>query len=425
MRKLVSLIIPIYNAEKYLKTTMECILNQEYKDIEVVAVNDCSTDNSLQILNDYRTICSNAGIQYTIVDRKINGGLCAAINSGLEVAKGEYYCFPDADDELMPEYIGAMMEVLENNPDKQWVRCDYTIVLENENREYDVCLPIKSCYKNDYFDFISKYIPHNAWNMIVSKEYFKKCVGAQIHDSRLTQEWSLLLPLSYYLNYARCTDKLYRYHIRTGAMSSWQNEDIDSVIEHIDALEKLNLTVLDRINIQNTEELELSKKALKIYYYMMRNKKYVQHDLLEKAEQEKNKLFDTCSGVTKEPLPEFGENLDMYVRLVFDKILCGEMTQNISDYEKFGELLESGYEVYADKPGLKLLALTKKAYGDPVRVSMWDEEVETLVELPKVCLIENSMKYRKLTQGRDNQIYIDYRDLRNSIRGWVAKEEII
>ena len=47
---------------------------------------------------------------------------------------------------------------------------------------------------------------------------------------------------------------------------------------------------------------------------------------LDELEQEKNKLFDTCSGVTKEPLPEFGENLDMYVRLVFDKILCGEMT---------------------------------------------------------------------------------------------------
>lgn len=406
---------------------MNCILNQKYRNLEVVAVNDCSTDMSLQILNEYKSAFFNAGLKYTIVNKKANGGLCAAINDGLKAAKGEYYCFPDADDELMPEYVSAMMEVLENNIDKQWVRSDYTIVLEDEEREYDVCLPSKSCYKNDYFDFISKFIPHNVWNMIVSKEYFEKCVGKQIYDSRLTQEWSILLPLSYYSDYARCTEKLYRYHIRTGAMSSWQNEGIDSVITHIDELEKLNFTVLERIGIQDKIMLELSANALKIYYYMMRHKKYIQHGISEKAEQEKMNLFNVCSKMTNSPISEVSENLDMYVRMIFDKILCAEMTQNKADYRNFSKLFEVGYEIYADKAGMKLLPLMKKAYGNPVKVSMCDEAEDDIINLPKACLIENSQKYRSLKEKNSdsNQAYIDYRDLRNSIRGWVAEEGLI
>lgn len=425
MSKLVSIIIPIYNAEKFLKTTMDCILKQKYRSLEVVAVNDCSTDTSSSILNEYKSIFFDAGLKYTIVNKEINEGLCAAINDGLIAASGEYYCFPDADDELMPDYVSAMMEILEENPEKQWVRSDYTIVLEAEDREYDVCLPSSSCYKNDFFDFISKFIPHNAWNMIVSKEYFEKCIGKQILDSRLTQEWSILLPLSYYSDYARCSEKLYRYHIRTGAMSSWQNADINSVIAHIDSLEKLNLDVLKRIDIKDSGVLELSVNALEIYYHLMQYKKYIQHNITEKAEQEKQSLFSVSCKMTKPPIDEAVENLDMYVRMVFDKILCAEITQNKIAYRNYKKLFERGYEVYADEAGIKLLTLMKKAYGNPVKVSLTDYPSDDTVNLPKACLIENSQKYKNLKKNNSNQEYIDYRDLRNSIRGWASEEGII
>lgn len=195
--KKVSVIIPIYNADKYLSTTLQCLLEQDYPNYEVIAVNDCSSDGTSEVISSFVPLFVAKGTVLKNVNRECNGGLCAAINSGIEASDGDYLCFPDADDEISPKYISSMMKVLEADFDKKWVRCNYTIVLDEENREYDVLLPEKSCYKNDYFDFISKYIPHNAWNMIIEKAYFEKCIGKQIYDSRLTQEWSLLLPLSY------------------------------------------------------------------------------------------------------------------------------------------------------------------------------------------------------------------------------------
>lgn len=92
----VSIIIPVYNVEKYLRTTLDCLLNQTLKDIEVICVNDCSKDGSLEILNEY----SAKDDRVKVIDLKENVGAAVARNKGLEVAKGEYLGFVDSDDEI-------------------------------------------------------------------------------------------------------------------------------------------------------------------------------------------------------------------------------------------------------------------------------------------------------------------------------------
>ena len=89
----VSVIMPVYNAEKYLKETMDCLIHQTLHDIEIICVDDGSTDQSLQILNDYKS-----KDERIIVLHQENAGAGAARNAGLLYAKGEYLSVLDADD---------------------------------------------------------------------------------------------------------------------------------------------------------------------------------------------------------------------------------------------------------------------------------------------------------------------------------------
>ena len=90
----VSVIVPVYNVEKYLHRCLDSIINQTLKEIEIICVNDCSTDSSLNILEDYK----DKEDRIIIINHQKNLRLAAARNSGMKVAKGEYISFIDSDD---------------------------------------------------------------------------------------------------------------------------------------------------------------------------------------------------------------------------------------------------------------------------------------------------------------------------------------
>ena len=93
MQPKVSVIIPVYNVEKYLRECLDSVVNQTLKDIEIICVNDGSTDNSLEILKEYEKQDS----RIKIIDKK-NEGVAAARNDGIRIANGEFVCFIDPDD---------------------------------------------------------------------------------------------------------------------------------------------------------------------------------------------------------------------------------------------------------------------------------------------------------------------------------------
>ena len=96
---LVTIVVPVYNDEKYVTECLDSILSQTYKNIEIVCVNDGSTDNSLSILQRYATEKSNAFFNIKIINQE-NGGLSMARNAGMDHATGKYIYFLDSDDKL-------------------------------------------------------------------------------------------------------------------------------------------------------------------------------------------------------------------------------------------------------------------------------------------------------------------------------------
>ena len=102
----VSVIIPLYNAKDYFKFTVDSVLNQTHKNIEVVIVDDCSTDGSLELCRELY----GSDERVRIFKQEKNGGPGAARNRGIQEAQGEYVLFSDSDDAILPDTIEKMYE---------------------------------------------------------------------------------------------------------------------------------------------------------------------------------------------------------------------------------------------------------------------------------------------------------------------------
>ena len=106
----VSVILPVYNTEKYLPECLDSIINQSLRDIEIICVDDGSTDSSLQILKEYAEKDKRISVIH-----KNNGGQGSARNVGLNHAKGEYITFVDSDDYITEDMIYYLLKFLEDN----------------------------------------------------------------------------------------------------------------------------------------------------------------------------------------------------------------------------------------------------------------------------------------------------------------------
>ncbi len=109
--ELVSIIVPVYNAEKFLDETINTVLDQTYTNWELILVNDCTTDKSLDIINKY----AKKDKRIKIINQEENGGPAITRNTGIDIAKGKYICFIDADDKWDKDKIEKQIEFMKEN----------------------------------------------------------------------------------------------------------------------------------------------------------------------------------------------------------------------------------------------------------------------------------------------------------------------
>lgn len=102
---MISVIVPVYNAEKYIAECIQSVLSQDYKDYELILINDGSQDNSLEICNQFKA-------PNIIIIDKPNGGVSSARNAGLKIAKGEYITFIDSDDTIPVDSLSTLINVI-------------------------------------------------------------------------------------------------------------------------------------------------------------------------------------------------------------------------------------------------------------------------------------------------------------------------
>lgn len=158
----VSIIVPVYNVEKYLKRCLDSLVNQTLKDIEIICVNDGSTDGSLAILDEY--VRNDDRI---VVINQENSGQSVARNRGIDVAKGEYLGFVDSDDWVSEDYFEKLYNsAIQNNAEiavggiirlhrfnrRKFLTFDKEIVTSDINLKFELCdMPEKSYVWNKIY----------------------------------------------------------------------------------------------------------------------------------------------------------------------------------------------------------------------------------------------------------------------------------
>lgn len=120
MSELVSIIIPVYNSEKFLKESLESVINQTYKNIEIICVDDGSTDDSLKILEQFSSDI--------IIISQENHGLSSAINSGVSKMKGKWFKWFSPDDVMYPNTIESLVNEAKNHSDNTIIYSNWDII---------------------------------------------------------------------------------------------------------------------------------------------------------------------------------------------------------------------------------------------------------------------------------------------------------
>lgn len=172
MDSLISVIVPIYNVEKYLDRCVDSIINQTYKNLEIILVDDGSPDNCPQMCDDY----AKKDSRIKVVHKK-NGGLSDARNAGMKVATGEYVSFIDSDDYVSLDFYETLFQTMIDN-DSDIVECGVVKFYEDNNfDEYSDDLKVTNY---DTLDGLEGLINENPFKQHVWNKLYKTNIALDI-----------------------------------------------------------------------------------------------------------------------------------------------------------------------------------------------------------------------------------------------------
>lgn len=187
---LVSIIIPCYNVSNYIKKCVDSILNQSYKEIEIILVDDCSTDNTKEIIK----ALAKESKKIKIIFSKKNQGPGGAKNEGLKEATGKYIMFIDSDDYIDTSYVEIMVNAAELNPKYDIYTSGFKKVTDKDEILY------KRAYKNND---IAKWQAIATWGKLYRTEWFKKnkikLASGHVFEDILFQAAQFTCDTKYYL----------------------------------------------------------------------------------------------------------------------------------------------------------------------------------------------------------------------------------
>ena len=247
---LVSIIIPVYNVRKYLEECLDSVINQTYKNIEIICVNDGSTDNSLELLYEY----SKKDSRIKIIDKK-NGGVSSARNLGIKNAIGEYIYFVDSDDWIELNLIEEFVNVIKTE-EVDIVRCNHYKNQNENNISFDKTISNKKVEDKEINECIEKIvegkIPAYVPCLIAKKEIVLK---TNLFDEKIV----LMEDTLFYIDlFSKCKSIYFLdkplYHYRTNLESCTQYKE--NYVRNINNIILVNrkmkeLLVKNNINIEN------------------------------------------------------------------------------------------------------------------------------------------------------------------------------
>ena len=243
---LISVIIPVYNVEQYLEKCLNSVINQTYKNLEIILVDDGSTDSSDQICDEYAKEDSRI-----MVTHKKNEGVAATRNLGISKSNGEYITFVDSDDFVDKDYINMLYKEIKNN------NCDISTCQNVKFKKNIEILEKKQEYTVEIFDsktalinmLYQRKIDSSLWGKLYKSSVLKSEI---IKNIKTFEDYDCFCSI-FSKNYKICciSSQLYYYYIRENSLIHDQNTCNENYL--IDILEE---------NYNKTSDIEIKKAIL-------------------------------------------------------------------------------------------------------------------------------------------------------------------
>ena len=231
MGDLISVIVPVYNVEKYIKKCLDSIIYQTYKNIEIILVDDGSTDNSGIICDVYK----ERDKRIKVIHKK-NNGVSAARNTGIENANGKWISFVDSDDWIDKNYFEILISKIYNN-DIDCILCCYNRVVKNNVEKVKYVTEEKNYTSRQYL--INSLNPQTGFGFCHMKLIKKECIRELKFDEELKVGEDALfnIKISQHIKKAIFTEKaIYNYRINQDSVV--KKYDKDYVQKYISAIRK-------------------------------------------------------------------------------------------------------------------------------------------------------------------------------------------
>jgi len=282
MDKMVSVVTPCFNGEEFVGRYLESILNQTYKNMELIFVNDGSTDRTEDIVRSYVPRFNYKGMKLKYIYQK-NGGQSSALNKGLEIFTGEYLTWPDSDDILTIDSIEKKVLFLEKNKEYGLVRTDATIVNENNLSEIEGYFAKGNNNKLKEELFLDLITENKVWfapgcYMVRTKSFLDVNPNKRIYESKAGQNWQMLLPITYKYKCGFINESLYIYVVREKSHSH-SIIDYKKMLNRYDEHEDILVNTIESIDMQEEDK----KKYLSIIKEKyIRKKLYIASEFKDK-----------------------------------------------------------------------------------------------------------------------------------------------
>lgn len=242
---IVSVVLPCYNGATMLPTAIESCINQSFKDWELIIVNDCSTDNTLEVALQYADIDN----RIRVLDNETNLKLPASLNRGFSEARGMYYTWTSDDNIMHTNMLQELSSFLDSNPECGLVASDYIVIDEHDNLKRTAELP----------DNLSVLLPLN--NYLGCSFMYRKEVAKHVGDYRvdlfLVEDYEYWIRIAMQYPIARLNKILYSYREHPKSLTSTRQLEIK------ERLVRMRLSYLDKVE----SKMQGNPKLLTLFYF--------------------------------------------------------------------------------------------------------------------------------------------------------------
>ncbi len=331
MKPLISIIVPIYNCEKYVKRCIDSIINQTYKELEIILIDDGSTDNSLDVINEYRK--SDSRIK---VFSHPNSGVSYTRNFGIGVANGKYLSFVDSDDILDLGLYETFYKILEIHKDSDLIQCGYNVFndpdLLVDSKFIPEHLDIKSVSENDIYSnqLNIMNLRKSPPDMIAISVWAKLYLSSIIKENNIRFREDLhmfedgIFTIQY-LNFTKkaclIKEKLYYYRVMPNN-SLTQKMDVNKLEQNLICMECLKKFFVDRGIDYNNEEafIHFSFGSIMSYfkaYLFHKNCNLNEHDRKAKFKSVYNNqdFVNSIRKIDRKCLPDKYRRISLLIKL--------------------------------------------------------------------------------------------------------------